>query len=84
MNQEQKIDQILSTVTVMEKKMEQTMRAVYGDEANGVPGLLKRQMKDEEDIHKLKDGRKKLGWILTGFVAAIQAIWFLFKEVFSK
>lgn len=83
MDQEEKIDAILSSVKNMEKDLGNTMRAVYGDKPNKVPGLIDRQLQDEEDIKSLKDGRKKLGWVLAGFITAIQAVWFLIKEILS-
>lgn len=84
MSQEQKIDQILRCVETMQQDVSSIKRAVYGDPINQVPGLIERQNKDEAAIQSLKEGRKKLGWVLAGFIAAIQAVYFLFKEIISK
>lgn len=88
MNQEQKIegklDEILSSVKNMEKDLGDTMRAVYGDEKNDVPGLLKRQAQDEKNIRILMGFRKKLIWISSAIITGLNLAWFVIKEFFMS
>lgn len=81
MSQEEKISKILTCVEGMQKDVADVKRAVYGDEVNKWPGLLDRQSKGEKDIASLKEGRKKLLWIVTGFGAAVEVVYIIVKEM---
>lgn len=61
-------------------------RGLYGDQKNGVKGLVQRQEEDEsarfdmkKEIHQLKGFRNKMIWTGVGFIAGIQGIWELIK-----
>lgn len=81
MNLEDKIDHIM-------KKVDKIDRGMYGDTDNKTPGLIDRQIKDEQDISDLKKEREKLKYWLTGFAAAVSMIltaaWHLLKEWWSR
>jgi hypothetical protein len=59
-------------------------RGVYGDEPNGVEGLITRQDGTEKDVTKLKSSQvKAIAWG-SGFVVGVNVIIFIIKEFFAK
>lgn len=54
-------------------------RGVYGDEANGVKGLIERQNEDEERMDKMERRQYKIGVWLGIIVIGLDAIWNIVK-----
>lgn len=72
--EDDKLDKIL-------KEIGKINRGLYGDAENKVPGLMQNHYELKEDVVKLKEGKKKLYWMVGGFVAAVEAFYFIWKEI---
>lgn len=73
MNSDEKLDKILGHV-------EKLNRGMYGDPDNGVPGLIKDNLDQEERIKSLEQGQKNFKYWIGGFSFAGSAVVIMIKE----
>lgn len=70
---------ILATLKRMEDEIHTIKRGVYGDEPNGVKGLIQTDKEQHTRIKKLENGRNKFLWFGGGVLAVIEIIIQLIK-----
>jgi hypothetical protein len=73
MNQEEKIDKILTHV-------EKLNRGMYGDPDNGVPGLIKENQDQEVRLKAVEENQKKVKYWIAGFSFAVPSLLYFVKE----
>jgi len=64
-------------VAGLAKEVNTVKRGVYGDEENGIKGLIHTNHEQQKDIDSLKETRKKGMWIFSGALMALQGLWHL-------
>lgn len=86
MTSEEKIDAILKHCEHQSKSIERLERGMYGDKDNKLPGLIDRQLSDEDRIEKLEQHNDRQKWWTGGVVAALTLVfsflWNWFKDLF--
>lgn len=68
------IAEITATLKRMEGEIHTIKRGVYGDEPNGVEGLIATDKKQHIRIKSLEDGRKKFVYFGLGVMGVIEII----------
>jgi hypothetical protein len=59
-------------------------RAIYGDKANEVPGLLTRQASDEKRITDLESTKKQAIWWGSGLLVGLQGLIYVIYKYLLK
>lgn len=84
MTPSQKLDTILSHLKKQGEDIDRINRGLYGDPDNKTPGLIERQLQDEQRLKKLEDDRKRQRYWTAGLVTGLQTIWFFLVKFFVK
>jgi len=70
----EELKQVIATLKRMEDEIHTIKRGVYGDEPNGVKGLIATDREQHQRIKSLEDNRKKLLWFGGGILAMVELI----------
>lgn len=65
---------VKSDVSTMSTEIHTISRGVYGDEKNGVKGLIQTNQEQQSDIDILKLDKKKLIWTVCGAFIVVELI----------
>jgi hypothetical protein len=65
------------------RKIDKINLGLYGDADNKIPGLMQGHYELKEDVHKLKEFKKKATWVSLGLSTAWPAIVYFFKSKFN-
>lgn len=75
------LQQIADSLRRIESELHTVKRGVYGDEPNGVKGLIKTDIEQHQRIKKLEERDKKYVYIGTGIVVCAEALHWLLDFV---
>ena len=68
------LENLADTLEELRKELHTIKRGVYGDEPNGVIGLIRTDMAQHERIKSLEDFKKKTVWIGGGLLALVEVL----------
>lgn len=66
------LEDLAKTLEELRRELHTIKRGVYGDEPNGVIGLIRTDQAQHERLKVLEDFKKKTMWIGGGIVALIE------------
>lgn len=75
MTSDEKIDAILKLCETQGKNIDRINRGLYGDPDNKLPGLIDRQISDEDRIRRLERHNDRQKWYLGGIGVAFMIAW---------
>lgn len=74
-----RFDELSKMIGSLSSEIQTVKRGVYGDEPNGVLGLIQTDKEQHKRIKSLEGTRAKALWTFGGLIAAFEIFWQLIK-----
>lgn len=74
------LEEIAKTLKRIEDDIHTIKRGVYGDEANGVKGLIETDREQHQRIKKLEEVKSKAVWVVAGGAGVFELLHWLFGK----